>query len=312
MSQHLNSAAERGNLAKVIEHLEQGADINFVTKSRGITALHLAVCNGHVDVVKALIDRRADPNLTEAFSTACHYGNADVIQHLLRGGADSNLANEAGVTPLMIAAKFASTDIVRRLLDAGGDPRRIARSGQSVLDFANASKFKSTASLIRDRLGRQTPVAPAGPATSVSIPWPKLIEGKDATRLNPENTLWAYIHAMNLWEKESSKRHKASLKYDTVEQVFEQISADMNAIFALYCTPKDRPYGRTSFGNLPEYDPEVETILQSTIERPGRAVIVTRHARHGSFRYVLLKKEGRWLIDNKKIDLSGKWSAWTL
>ena len=87
---------------------------------------------------------------------------------------------------------------------------------------------------------------------------------------------------------------------------------DLATIQERFCTTRERPFGRNHFGIVPEYDPGVESLLQVTFEKPARAVILTRHERLGSFRYIVLRKDGYWRIDSKRIDRNGKWGTWTL
>lgn len=309
MSQHLIGPAERGDTGKVREFLDKGADVNFFSKSRMMTALHMAVLRSHLEVARLLVERGADANLTEPLATACSYGNSDAVALLLDAGADPNLSNEARVTPLMVAAKFCTPAVVRGLIDAGGDLALRSHEGKSALDVARESKWKETAALLEQAGGGQAPHAPVPAAT---IPWPALASADDAVAASPEAALWAYIHAMNRWETESARKFKAKGTGKTLDQKLDEILDTLEPIVALHCTPRERPYGRTSFGLLPEYDPRVESLLEVNWEKPGRAVILTRHERLGKFRYVAVKKSGRWLLDNKKIDHSGKWSAWTL
>ena len=73
----------------------------------------------------------------------------------------------------------------------------------------------------------------------------------------------------------------------------------MDAVFTMYCTARDRPYGRqASFQRPPEYDPERETITRTEILRNKAFVDTERVAvlGGGSYRYVLHKVAGRWLI----------------
>ena len=54
--------AKKGDTSKVREALEEGADVNSVANNNGSTSLHIASCDGHVEVVKLLLDHGADPN----------------------------------------------------------------------------------------------------------------------------------------------------------------------------------------------------------------------------------------------------------
>lgn len=304
MSQHLMAAAERGNLEKIREVLDRGADVNFFPKSRGMTALALAIANQQFAAARLLIERNADKNLSEPLALSCYFENLDLIVALLRAGADPNLANKSGVTPLMIAAREASTEVVQAILNGGGDPNLRNREGKTALDSAKEARKQDTIALLE-------PITFGAEAikTPQTLAWPKLVEGEAATGLSPEATVWAFIHAMNRWEIESSRKYNTTR---TIDQTFDQILAALMPIMAVYCTERERKYGRTSFGNLAEYDPAIETLLEIDLERPSRAVVITCHERLGRFRYLVIKKAGRWLIDNKKIDGGNKWNNWTL
>lgn len=118
---------------------------------------------------------------------------------------------------------------------------------------------------------------------------------------NPESVVRKFISAMNTWEIESHNLSKQG-------KGFEIITENMNKIFELYCTKKERPYGRNgSYQRPPEYDPETETIIKSTVEKQNKALVITsRNAILGGgiYKYVLYKKSGKWLIDNLKFEES--------
>jgi uncharacterized protein len=53
---------------------------------------------------------------------AAYHGHADLVDSLLRRGADPDRANDRGQTPLAGAVFAAGGDVVRALLAAGADP----------------------------------------------------------------------------------------------------------------------------------------------------------------------------------------------
>merc|ERR1711915_1162259 len=57
--------ARKGDISKVREALEEGADVNSRVNSKGSTSLHLASAEGHVEVVKILLEGGADSNLVD-------------------------------------------------------------------------------------------------------------------------------------------------------------------------------------------------------------------------------------------------------
>lgn len=125
---------------------------------------------------------------------------------------------------------------------------------------------------------------------------------------NPENVLRAFFKEMNRWEIESFPLIKAIPKgaaNDEVSSVYQPIEEKLDAIFQKYCTAKERKQGRQNCiaaASPPGYDVERQTIIETIYENPRRATIDTidKKGFDKKYRYVLLKKGGKWLIDNKK------------
>ena len=63
---------------------------------------------GSVEVVQRLLDGQADCNLASEVGTPLHWavgsGHTPAAEVLLRHGADANLANPEGVAPILMAA----------------------------------------------------------------------------------------------------------------------------------------------------------------------------------------------------------------
>jgi ankyrin repeat protein len=54
----------------------------------------------------------------------------DLVARLIKAGADVNTVNDYGSTPLTEAATAGDTAVIKRLLEAGADARRPARTAQ--------------------------------------------------------------------------------------------------------------------------------------------------------------------------------------
>ena len=102
--------------------LERGADPN-VSDSIGRTPLHAAVETGKAGLVTAMLERGADPNAR--LSEAPFVFKGDFVSY----------ERFVGATPLWLAAaaRVPSVDILRALVEAGGDPDAPADDGTTPL-----------------------------------------------------------------------------------------------------------------------------------------------------------------------------------
>ncbi len=73
----------------------------------------------------------------------------DVVELLLRAGADRDKAKETGATPLFIASLGGRKDVVELLLQAGADLDKSAKNGFTPLFAASHTGHKGIAKLLR-------------------------------------------------------------------------------------------------------------------------------------------------------------------
>ena len=86
-----------------------------------------------------------------ALNAAAVENNTAVIQLLLSHGADPNVQNKQGDTPLICATKYAGgkTDTVKLLVDAGTDREVRDNSGNTALDYAIAKDQRDAISILK-------------------------------------------------------------------------------------------------------------------------------------------------------------------
>ncbi len=83
-----------------------------------------------------------------ALSTAARDGNGPVLLRLLAGGADVNVTDDDGRTPLMHAAEVGRNVIARLLLEAGADREIRDASGRTAADWARQEGHTGLAELL--------------------------------------------------------------------------------------------------------------------------------------------------------------------
>jgi len=148
-------AAQQGDVESGGTLLQAGADVDDRSTSGRMTALMVAAASGKNAFSILLLEKRADPDLTdESGYTAVHYAasdrnGADVVRALLAHGAHPNARTTRdtrknttqgvslkGATPLFLAAALGNVDAVRALVAGGADPSLTTDNGTAPLHVA--------------------------------------------------------------------------------------------------------------------------------------------------------------------------------
>lgn len=135
-------AAEDGDLGRVRAALAAGARIDIAAKG-GWEALMYAVNRGDPAIVQLLIKRGANPNRREDM-----LGSRSVEP--CAADDSRGVVSTDGRTPLMTAAVWGYTEIVRVLLEAGADPLLHDAEGKTARDWAEWADKPETAALLRE------------------------------------------------------------------------------------------------------------------------------------------------------------------
>ena len=190
-------AAEHGHDDIAAALLAKGAS-PLKTDGQGRTALHLAAHNGNDDLVKLLLEQPGvDINAVDDFGrTALHHAclreKDDAAKVLLTAGAQSDLYDKNGFTPLQLAIHMGNSDLlpvfaawqgdkadwntqtaekkesllhlavhhgieapVRKLLDLGADICALNEKGQSPLHIAIADNNSNIADMLLKELDKK-------------------------------------------------------------------------------------------------------------------------------------------------------------
>ncbi len=122
----IQSAAHKGDLKEVRKQLTSGTNVNSETFRMRRSALHEAAGNGHIEIVKLLLEKGADVNIREncgatPLHRAAHGGHTKVMKILLQNGADTFQRGTGCGTPLEWAARKGQLKAIEILLDHGAD-----------------------------------------------------------------------------------------------------------------------------------------------------------------------------------------------
>lgn len=100
----IQTAIITNNLEIVKQHIEAGTDINMKDQMSGSTPLITAATFGKTEIVKALINANADPDLknnegSTALHAAAFFCRIEIVQMLIDAVADKTIQNNHGATP---------------------------------------------------------------------------------------------------------------------------------------------------------------------------------------------------------------------
>lgn len=124
-------AAHFGQLNTLEFLIARGADLNIVSRhAMGVTALHAGLFGGRVEAARILIEagaevtpKRGGTGWPRAGWTALHYcasfGFADLIRAIIDRGGDVNALDDEGRTPLRIAIEANQQQVASQLLQIG-------------------------------------------------------------------------------------------------------------------------------------------------------------------------------------------------
>lgn len=127
--------------------------VNARDISTGEGALHFVAQRRDETWLRFLLSKGANANVTDRrgitpLQTAINLGWGEGVEILVDAGAAIDTTNAAGETPLISAVHRRDAELVRMLVKAGANPERSDNSGRSARDYATL-------------LGAQSPVLAA-------------------------------------------------------------------------------------------------------------------------------------------------------
>lgn len=140
----LSVAAEHGSVSVMRELIDRGARVDQAD-SDGHTPLWHATFKNSDQAVSLLLRHGAKTELNSALHLAAFKGNLEAAQSLIDGGADVNVREARGETPLMVAVSNRNglynlqgkyDEVIALLLRRGADPGIVGDHGYSASQLA--------------------------------------------------------------------------------------------------------------------------------------------------------------------------------
>lgn len=136
---------------RVIDVLLASPRVNVdAANSKDETPLMMAALKGQQDLVAKLLAR--DASVNKPGWAPLHYaatnGHISIMKVLLDKYAFIDAQSPNGTTPLMMAAMYGSTEAVKLLIDEGADQSMKNQQGMTALDFAKRANRGESAELL--------------------------------------------------------------------------------------------------------------------------------------------------------------------
>jgi ankyrin repeat protein len=154
-SMPLSWASSNGHVEVVRLLLESGADIESPNRV-GWTPLNAASYKGHFEVVSLLIENGADITIPSndswtPLNLASFNGHTGIVKLLLEQGANFEIPNDGGWTPANTACQHGYIEVVNLLLEYGANITNAANDGSTPLCLAASNGHNEMVKLILEK-----------------------------------------------------------------------------------------------------------------------------------------------------------------
>lgn len=144
VKEQLWQASRKGDLELVKKAIDAGIDVNSKT-DYGATALSFAADRGHLDIVKLLIEKKADANVKDTFygatpmDWAAGHGHYEIMKELVLGGSTN-------IAPAF--AKSISEKDIEFVKSVSKNKNLTYRLAKTNLDLAKTLEFKDAVQIL--------------------------------------------------------------------------------------------------------------------------------------------------------------------
>lgn len=146
----------QGDIGQVRSLADSGVNLNAATE-KGLTSLMLASLQGHLEVVRLLLNsKKVDVNAKDVTGTtslmaASKRGHVDVVKLLLEFDAKVDIQSEQGMTALAMAAMDGHVEVVSMLVARGANPNLKATNGLTAMGMASLKGHSAVIELLKSK-----------------------------------------------------------------------------------------------------------------------------------------------------------------
>lgn len=151
LNHNLFFAASYGKVDEVKKYLERGANVDYLEDG---TALYIASQNGHIEVVRLLIQNKANLEINSVYGLSPLYvailnKHLNIAELLLLNSANTENAIPSGSTPLYYAAYYGYLDGIKLLLKYGAN-KNVVLNGLSIVQVAQNNGHNGVVQLLQN------------------------------------------------------------------------------------------------------------------------------------------------------------------
>ena len=147
---------------EVTDALDEGGPTLVNTRDvvSGESALHIVAARRDLTWLQFLVGKGANVNIRDnkgitPLVVACGLNFVEGVDFLISKGARVDESNNAGETPLITAVHNRNSEMVQGLLKAGANPKRADNSGRSALDYAKLEGSTALTGLLEAAIKEQ-------------------------------------------------------------------------------------------------------------------------------------------------------------
>ena len=158
----VHEAASLGKMSQLIGSLARKPELVNAYSEDGSQPLGLAAHFGRKEVAEYLLKAGAEVNSKSrngfeltALQSAVAMGHLEITQLLLDVGASPNVQDQAGLTPLHVAAQKGDVIITHSLLFGGANLEAVTKENKTALDLANEAGHEDVIELLKAGITRR-------------------------------------------------------------------------------------------------------------------------------------------------------------